>query len=293
MSHLAVERRPDLHDPIAVVAFSGWNDAASAATEAARFLVRRLGARQFAAIDAEPFYDFRETRPLVQLGIGGERQLNWPRNEFFYARNPNGPHDIVIGIASEPSLRWRTFSESHVELYRDLGVGLVVSLGALLADVPHTRPARVTGTAPDPDVASRLNLAASKYEGPTGIVGVMQQELRKAQIQTASLWANVPHYITTSSNPGATMALLSRLQEVLNLQFDLRELEGAARRFVSEVDTALAMNPEIAEYVARLEEQADNPDEETPPVQGELPESGQVILDVEAFLRRQRDDREF
>ena len=293
MSHLAIERRPDLHDPIAVVAFTGWNDAASAATEAARFLIRRLGARQFATIDAEPFYDFRETRPLVQLGLGGERVLNWPRNEFFYARNPNGPHDIVIGVGSEPSLRWRTFTEAHAELYRDLGVSLVVSLGALLADVPHTRPARVTGSAIDPEVAARLNLAASNYEGPTGIVGVLSNALRQEGIAGASLWANVPHYITTSSNPIATMALLGRLQELLDLKFDLRELEAASRRFVTEVNAALALNPEIAEYVSRLEEQADNPDEEAPEIQGDLPESGEVILDVEAFLRRQRDERDF
>lgn len=290
MSHLALERRPELHDPIAVVAFSGWNDAASAATDAARFVVRRLGARRFATIDPEPFYDFRESRPTVQVSPAGGRDLAWPRNEFYYARNPSGPHDVVIFVGAEPSLAWRAFTDAHVDLYRDLGVGLVVSLGALLADVPHTRPTRVTGSAMDLEVGARLNLATSKYEGPTGIVGVMQDTLRREGIGAASLWANVPHYITTSSNPPATMALLGRLGEVLSLSFDLRELETSGQRFIEEVNTALAANPEISEYVTRLESHADEPDETPPERHTELPESGEVILDIEAFLRSQRDE---
>jgi len=285
-----MERRPELHDPIAVVAFSGWNDAANAATDAAKFIIRRLGARKFATIDSEPFYDFRETRPTVQLGFGGEREVQWPANEFFYARNPTGPHDIIIAVGVEPSLAWRTFTGTHLSLYRDLGVNLVVSVGALLADVPHTRATRVTGSAIDPDVAAQLNLAASKYQGPTGIVGVLHSFLRDEDVPAASLWANVPHYITTSSNPMATAALLERLQEVLHLNFDLTELETAGRRFVTEVDSALGGNPEVAEYVRRLEEVADNPDETPPEREGELPSSADVVLDVEEFLRHQRDD---
>ncbi|MGE5594781.1 MAG: PAC2 family protein [Hyphomicrobiales bacterium] len=288
MAYLSMERRPELHDPIAIVAFAGWNDAASAATDAARFVVRRLGARKFASIDSEYFYDFRETRPLVQMTPGGMREVQWPRNEFFYARNPTGPHDIVVGVGVEPSLRWKAFTDAHVNLYRDLGVGTVMSLGALLADVPHTRPTRVTGSAIDPEVAARLDLTASRYEGPTGIVGVLHDVLRRSGIAGASLWANVPHYITTSSNPMATAALLSRLQEVVGLAFDLRELEIAGERFVSEVNTALAGNPEIAEYVRRLEEQADaNPGEEP---EEDLPASEDVLMDVEEFLRSQRED---
>jgi proteasome assembly chaperone (PAC2) family protein len=285
-----MECRPELHDPIAVVAFGGWNDAANAATDAARFIVRRLGARKFATIDAELFYDFRETRPTVQVGLGGEREVQWPKNDFFYARNPTGPHDIVVAVGVEPSLAWRTFATTHLSLYRELGVGLVVSLGALLADVPHTRATRVTGSAIDPEVAARLNLAASKYEGPTGIVGVLHDFLRREGVPAASLWANVPHYITTSSNPMATAALLQRLQEVLSLGFDLSELETSGRRFVSEVDSALGGNPEVAEYVRRLEEAADNPDEQPPAREGELPPSADILLDVEEFLRHQRDE---
>lgn len=285
-----IDQLPELKDPIVIVAFEGWNDAANAATDAARFVVRRMGARKFASIDSERFYDFRETRPNVQLTLTGDREVQWPQNDFYYARNPKGGHDIVVSVGVEPSLAWRTFAETHLALYRELGVKLVVALGALLADVPHTRPTRVTGTALDPEVASRLNLAASRYEGPTGIVGVLHEFLRRANVPAASLWANVPHYITTNSNPMATSALLQRLQEVLGLTFDLTELEGASRRFVQEVDTALGTNPEVAEYVQRLEEAADNPDEEPPDREGELPPSADVILDVEEFLRNQRDE---
>lgn len=290
MTLLNIDQLPELKDPIVIVAFEGWNDAANAATDAARFVVRRMGARKFASIDSERFYDFRETRPNVQLTLTGDREVQWPQNDFYYARNPKGGHDIVVSVGVEPSLAWRTFAETHLALYRELGVKLVVALGALLADVPHTRPTRVTGTALDPEVASRLNLAASRYEGPTGIVGVLHEFLRRANVPAASLWANVPHYITTNSNPMATSALLQRLQEVLGLTFDLTELEGASRRFVQEVDTALGTNPEVAEYVQRLEEAADNPDEEPPDREGELPPSADVILDVEEFLRNQRDE---
>jgi proteasome assembly chaperone (PAC2) family protein len=277
---------PDLHDPIAVLAFSGWNDAASAATDAARFVVRRLGARRFAHIDAEDFYDFTSTRPEVQITPAG-RHVNWPKNEFFFARNPIGPHDVVVAVGVEPDLAWRRFAGMHLELYEKLGASLVVSLGALLADVPHTRPSRVTGTALDPAVAERLDLTTSRYEGPTGIVGMIHDTLRQRHIAAASLWANVPHYITTSQNPAATVALLRRLDELLGVAFDVRELETSAERFVKEVDTALAENSEIADYVRRLEAAYDeHPEAES----SELPASEDLVLDIEDFLRRQRED---
>ncbi len=283
MSALSIERLPDLHDPIVVVAFSGWNDAANSATDAAKFVVKRLGARRFASLDPEDFYDFQSSRPNVEMA-GTNRVVGWPKNEFFYARNPVGPHDIVIGTGVEPGLAWGSFVAAHLELYSSLNPGLAVSLGALLADVPHTRPTRVSGTAIDPDVAARLDLTTSRYEGPTGIVGVLHDALRRQGVAAASLWANVPHYITTSQNPMATAALLTRLQELAGLTFDLRELTLAAERFTNEVDTALFASPEIAEYVRRLESQYD----EGPQEPEELPEGEDVVLDVEAFLRQQR-----
>lgn len=287
---LTIETKPELKSPIAICAFAGWNDAASAATNAARFVVRRLGARKFARIDPEEFYDFREARPSVRITARGDREVNWPSNDFFYARNPTGEHDIVVFIGTEPSLRWRSFTQAHTGLFKDLGVDLVVSLGALLADVPHSRQVRVTGTAMTPAASERLGLQSSRYEGPTGIVGVMHTALREADLPGASLWANVPHYITTSQNPPATAALLRRLSQILDLEFDLSELDSAGERFMVEVNTALSGNPEVQEYVARLEEAFDSGiiDEEPPAAQ--LPKGEDLVLDVEEFLRQQRPD---
>lgn len=290
MDALRIDTRPELNKPIAICAFAGWNDAASAATNAARFVVRRLGARRFASLDPEPFYDFTETRPSVRITARGERELTWPTNDFFYARNPTGPHDVVVLVGTEPGLRWKTYTSTQASLFRELGVDLVVSLGALLADVPHSRPMRVTGSAMDPAVNTRLNLQPSRYEGPTGIVGVLHDSLRGADLAGASLWANVPHYITTSQNPPATAALLRRVQGILGMEFDLSELESAGERFMLEVNTALSANPEVSDYVRRLETAYD---EATSPAEPEsqLPQGEELVLDVEEFLRSQREDQ--
>ena len=288
---LSIDRKPQLHDPVAVVAFAGWNDAASAATNAARFVVRRLGARKFATLDAEPFFDFRESRPRVRIDTRGNREISWPANEFFYARNPLGPHDVVIAIGVEPNLRWQSFVGAYVSLFRDLDVKLAVSLGALMADVPHTRDIRVTGSAYDPALAAELDLSVSRYEGPTGIVGILHQQLREQEVPAASFWANVPHYITTSQNPPATIALLRRLQKILKLEFDYTELQAAAERFVGEINTALAANTEVLEYVRRLETTLDSGEDVSPAEGTPLPRAEDLVLDVEEFLRNQRGDQ--
>ncbi|HMO97383.1 MAG TPA: PAC2 family protein, partial [Tepidiformaceae bacterium] len=207
-------------------------------------------------------------------------------------RNPTGEHDIIVFIGTEPSLRWRSFTNAHASLFRDLGVDLVVSLGALLADVPHSRAVRVTGTAMTPAASERLGMQSSRYEGPTGIVGVMHTALREADLSGASLWANVPHYITTSQNPPATAALLTRLSQILGLEFDLSELESASERFQVEVSTALSANPEVQEYVARLEEAFDAGLDETEAASAPLPRGEDLVLDVEEFLRSQRPDQD-
>lgn len=283
---LKAESLPELHAPVAVFAFAGWNDAASAATNAARFLARRLGARRFAFLDPEPFTDFRSTRPMVRMNAVGEREIVWPQTDVLFARNPMGAHDVVVGIGTEPDLRWRTYCELVVDLLRRLRVTLFISLGALLADVPHTRPVRVTGTAPDPETAARLGLTVSRYEGPTGIVGVLTDAVRRAGIPAMSLWANVPHYLTTSQNPPATVALLERLQGPLGVTFDLTELRKAGERFVRDVNAALAANPEIETYVRQLEAAADTARAEEP----QLPPAKELLLDIEEFLRRQRGE---
>ncbi len=290
MDLLEIDTQPELNRPIAVLAYAGWNDAANAATNAARLVVRRLGARRFAKIDPEPFYNFQEARPSVRIAAGGSRELRWPTTEFFYARNPTGQHDVVVGIGVEPNLRWSTYVSLQGELLRSVGAELVVSLGALLADVPHTRPTRVTGSSNDPDVAERLKLARSRYEGPTGIVGVLHQTLREQSLPAMSLWANVPHYVTTSQNPPASSALLERLEEVLGVAFDYRELKAASERFVREVNIALSSKPEMLEYVKHLEEALDVVESQEREGEPDLGEPGDVVGDIERFLREQRPE---
>ena len=273
------------------MAFAGWNDAASAATNAARFVVRRLGARKFATIDAEPFFDFRETRPSVRMDSRGNREIAWPANEFFYARNPLGPHDVIIAIGVEPNLRWKSFVGACASLFRDMDVKLAISLGALMADVPHTRDVRVTGSAFDPTLAAELDLSVSRYEGPTGIVGVLHQRLREEELPAASFWANVPHYITTAQNPPATIALLRRVQKIVEIEFDYTELQAAGERFVSEITTAISGNSEILDYVHRLETAMDSGQEPSAGPGTMLPPGEDLVLDVEEFLRSQREDQ--
>lgn len=288
-----MDRQPDLREPIAVVAFAGWNDAASAATNAARFIVRRLGARRFASIDAEEFYDFKQTRPNARIDARGNREIVWPANEFYYARNPTGPHDIVVAIGIEPNLRWHDFCHSFTGLFSDLGVTLALTVGALMADVPHTRPVRVTGSSEDARLNETLSLAPSRYEGPTGIVGVLHRSLREVAMPAASLWANVPHYITTAQNPPATVALLRRVAPIAGIEFDLSELEASSARFVAEVDTAIGANPQIVDYVHKLEAASDSGARTAPqPDTGVLPRPEDVVLDVEQFLRGQRRDEQ-
>lgn len=282
MERVELEFRPTLDRPVAVLAFAGWNDAASAATGAARFVVGRSGARRFATIPAEPYFDFRANRPQVRIRPNGSREIAWPAFEMYASQGSSG-RDLVIGVGTEPNLRWRTFSRLVADVLTDLDVGLVITLGALLSDAPHTRPVRITGSAPDPETAAKLGLSTSRYEGPTGIVGTINDALRQRGLTTASFWANCPHYVSTNQNPPATSALVSRLGTLVGTRFDLSELERASERFVREVNSAVAGNPEIAAYVKRLEAAADDassePDTEMPPASEDL------FADIERFLR--------
>jgi proteasome assembly chaperone (PAC2) family protein len=293
MEHLRIKEIPELRDPAMIMAFSGWNDAGEAATRAARYLVRRSGAVEFADIDPEEFYVFTSTRPTVRMPDGVMRRIEWPSDRFYYCRSENRPRDLIIFIGVEPDLRWRTFTEHLLEVARRCHVTTAITLGALLADVPHTRPVRVTGTAYDPQLAARLNMSFSRYEGPTGIVGVTHDALHKAGLPSISLWANVPHYITASPNPKASLALLMRLNTVLHLDISLGEMERRSRVFDAQVAEALAANPEIAAYVTQLEERADL---ENPPgteeTASELPSGEALIADLEEFLRQSRQGGE-
>lgn len=294
MDHLRIDDTPPLHDPVLITAFAGWSDAAQAATSAARFLTGAWEANRFAEIDAEEFYDFTENRPTVRIGEGELREVTWPANECYYYRRDGAPHDFILLIGVEPNLRWKAFTETVLELIRRQNVSLVLTLGGLLADVPHTRPVRVTGTTSNPDAAAKLKglaVTSSRYEGPTGIVGILHDALRRHKIDGASIWANVPHYISASVNPKATAAILGRLDSLFDLDLDLRELNDAAQRFEQEVSEAVSQDADASAYVRQLEERADAEIEPEPmPPTTPLPSGEVVVRELEEFLRRQREN---
>jgi len=275
--------RPALERPVMVAAFRGWNDGGQAATLAAGYLARLWQARKFADIDPELFVDFQATRPLVSLDEGSTRTIEWPENTFFRARIPGTNRDAVILIGVEPNYRWRTFTELVAELTRDLGIELVVTLGALLADVPHTRPAPVTGAASDPKLVDELGLQLSRYEGPTGIVGVLLDSCRRAGIPSVSLWAAVPHYVSLAPSPRAARALCDRLSSLLGIDIDVAELVEAETSYVDQVTEAVSTDAETATYVEELEQRADSLDwlEES----GSLPSGEALANEITRFLR--------
>lgn len=281
VEHVRWDDRPRLRRPVLIAAFEGWNDAADAASSAARFLKTSWGARPFATIDPEEFYDFSSTRPEVRLGGGFTREILWPSNELSAAYLPEAGRDAVVLIGTEPQLRWRTFCAQVLNVANELGAELVVTLGALLADVAHTRPVRITGTAADADLVRRLGLERSTYEGPTGIVGILHDTCRRASLQSASLWAAVPHYVAATPSPKATLALVRRTSTLLSTPVVTAELEQRATDYEVQVSEVVATDDDVAAYVRRLEEAADEEPLE--------PQSGDVIADeVERFLRDQQ-----
>jgi proteasome assembly chaperone (PAC2) family protein len=280
---LRIYERPTLERPVLIGAFRGWNDGGQAATLAAGYLAKLWGARKFADIDPELFVDFQATRPHVSLDEGQTRKIEWPENVFYRARIPGTNRDAVVLVGVEPNYRWRTFSDLVADLARDLGIELVVSLGALLADVPHTRPAPVTGAATDPKLVDELGLQLSRYEGPTGIVGVLLDACRRGGIPSVSLWAAVPHYVSLAPSPRAARALCERLGGVLGISIDVGELAEAETTYVEQVSEAVSSDAETAAYVEELEQRADSLDwlEES----GELPSGEALAAEIARFLR--------
>ncbi len=277
------EARPQLNRPVMVAAFEGWNDAADAASGAVTWLRRRLKAIQIARIDPEEFYDFQSTRPEVSLVEGTTRKVSWPANECFAAHVEEVGRDLVLLSGVEPNLKWRTFCNTVIGVARETGCEMVVTLGALLADVPHTRPTRLTGTAVDPELIARLGLSHSRYEGPTGIVGVLHDFCRQAGMPSVSLWAPVPHYVASPPNPKATQALLERLSEVLAIPMGMGDLAEAAVGWEARVNELVGSDPDIAAYVRQLEERDDDQiDEES------LPSGDTLAAELERYLRDQR-----
>jgi len=280
---------PELRSPVLVAAFAGWNDAASAATTALETVAVSLGAERVAVIDPEEFYDFQVTRPTIRMTDGQAREVDWPDNGIFAAVAPAAERDLVLVAGIEPNLKWRTFAEAVIEAAERLGVEMVVTLGALLADVPHTRAVPITGLASDPDLVERLSLSRSNYEGPTGIVGIVHDACHRRDLTSASLWAAVPHYVAAVPNPKAALALLRRLEGFTGIAIEASELEDAMDRFETQVDRAVASNPEIEELVRRLEEEQVD---ETELTEGDMASGDTIAQEFQQFLRQRSDEHE-
>ena len=283
---LRIASRPSLDRPVLIAAFRGWNDGGQGATLAGGYLARSWGAERFADIDPEGFVDFQSNRPHVSLDEGMTRTIEWPENAFYHARIPGTERDAILLLGVEPSLRWRTFSGLVVELAREYGSELVVTLGSLLADVPHTRAAPVTGAASDPELVQSLGLQHSRYEGPTGIVGVLQDACREAGIPAASLWAAVPHYVSLAPSPRAARALCDRLASLLDVPIDTVELAEAEEAYAEQVTEAVSSDADTAAYVEELERRTDELDLEE---HENLPSGDTLAAELTRFLR-ERDE---
>jgi proteasome assembly chaperone (PAC2) family protein len=275
-----VRVEPVLREPLLVAAFEGWNDAGEAATDAIEHLAEVWEAEEVAALDPDDFYDFQVNRPTVSLVDGATRQIIWPTTRFLVARPPGSARDLVLVRGVEPNMRWRTFCEHVLAVAADLGVRDMVTLGALLADTPHTRPVPVSGTSSHATLAVALGLEPSRYEGPTGIVGVLQEACERSGVPAVSFWAAVPHYVHQPPCPKATIALLRRVEDMLDVTVPLGDLPEQAREWERQVDELAAEDTDVAEYVAQLEER--EPEEDLPEASGEA-----IAKEFERFLRRQ------
>lgn len=277
--------RPRLRRPVMLCAFEGWNDAGDAASFATRYLGERWGTRPFADVDPEEHFDFTSTRPRVQLVDGHQREIVWPTVEFSAGSIPGTDRDVILVEGSEPQLRWRAFCDQVVEVATTYQVELVVTLGALLAEVPHSRPVSVIGTAVDDDLITRLGLARSSYEGPTGIVGVLADACARAGLASASLWAAVPTYVPGAPSPKAALALVERLGGLLDVGVVATDLEIATAEYERQIDELVAEDDETADYVAGLEARFDAGETDD----DDLTDASSLVEEVERFLRSTGD----
>ena len=283
MPPLIWERRPDgLRAPALVCAFNGWNDAGDAASAALTFVGSQLGAERFAQVDPEEFFDFQSTRPTIRLTEGRSREISWPSIEVYEARVPRAPRDLILLSGTEPSMRWRTFCRMIVELAEAMGTQLVVTMGALLADVAHSRPVTITGLASDESLVEHLGLQSTNYEGPTGIVGVLHAACAEAGMPSASLWAAVPHYVAAAPNPKAALALVRRMEGLVGVTVDASELESAAGDYERQVNLAVQSDPDVQAFVERLERAEDEASVDP----GDLPSGDVIAREFQRFLRQ-------
>jgi proteasome assembly chaperone (PAC2) family protein len=278
---------PHLRSPVLVCAFRGWNDAAASASTALTAIANSLDADLIARVDPEEYFDFQSTRPTITLDEGQTRRIEWPENNLYAARVPSADRDVVLLDGTEPNLRWRTFSETIATAADALGVDMVVTLGALIAEVSHTLPVPITGLASSAELVEELDLERSSYEGPTGIVGVVHDLCRQGGIDSASLWAAVPHYVAAVPNPKAALALLRRLEGLTGIAVEAADLEEETADYEEQIGRAVAANPEIEDLVSRIEaEQSELLDEE-----GDLPSADTLAQDFQRFLRQRGNDK--
>jgi proteasome assembly chaperone (PAC2) family protein len=290
VAFMEIHQIPLLREPIMIMAFSGWNDAAEAASGAVEHLLSGWRDKNddvlpelIANVESEDFYDFQVNRPVVSIDESEIRSITWPSTQVFGMAIPSMSRDLVIVTGVEPSMKWKSFTSDILDLADDLEVSLIVSLGSLLADVPHTRPVTVTGTGAHPSIANRLGVSVSKYEGPTGILGIIQDGCMRRGIDAISLWAAVPHYAANAPSPKATLALINTLEEFLNIKIPLSDLPDRADAWENEVNDLAADDSEIAEYVKALEESKDAA--ELPDISGDT-----IAKEFERYLRRQQED---
>ncbi|MFL5912942.1 MAG: PAC2 family protein [Gaiellaceae bacterium] len=289
MDHVAWSgERPELREPALVVAFKGWNDAGESATAALGFLTDQFDAAEVARIDPEEFYDFTAVRPQVRLTGGRTRVIDWPSNTFTAARIDGADHDLVLFQGVEPSLKWRQFCEMVLGVAHELGAQMVITLGALLADVPHTRPVPITGIGSDQTLVTKHGFERSTYEGPTGIVGVLHHACARSGVPSVSLWASVPHYVAAAPNPKAALALIRSFEGVAGVVVEARDLEQSAEDYERQVNAAVASDPDVKQFVERLEETMDEVTEETPP--DRIPSADSIAQDFQRFLRQRRPE---
>jgi proteasome assembly chaperone (PAC2) family protein len=282
---LSIAHRPSLRSPVMITAFRGWNDGGQGASLAGGYLAKTWNAARFAEIDPEGFFDFQATRPHVSFVEGATRRIDWPDNAFYHASIPGLQRDALLMLGIEPNLRWQTFTGLVTGLAQEFGVELVITLGSLLADVPHTRPSPVTGGASDPELIEQLGLQRSRYEGPTGIVGVLHDACGRAGMRSVSLWAAVPHYVSLAPSPRAALALCQRLSDILGTEIDTEELDEAAERYSEQVSEAVASDEETSAYVAELEQRAELIEEEE-----DIPSGESLAAELTRFLREREKD---
>ncbi len=291
MDYLDLDELPTLRRPMFIAAFRGWNDAGEAATLAVRHLIETWSAQPFATIDPEEFFDFTVARPMIRVTEEGQRDLKWPRNRFFYSGREDADTDVVLLLGTEPHLKWRAFAETVRGLYERVDGSRLVTVGALVAATTHTRPPPVTGFATEDDLRRKmegLTIARTRYEGPTGIVGTIHDAWRCSDLAAASLWVGLPAYLGNTVNPRAALALLEMLNRLFAFGLDLTELAETSRKFTEEVDQALASHEEMKAYLSDLEQRIDAGISEGDV--SDLPPSGEIISDLEDFLRQQRND---